>query len=340
MVLYLCNNQNINLFDFLDREKGMSIKKMSGIFKLKQFVIHDVRNLSQFRFFIIDLKALKDNEIEIVEAITAFGIMYSARIILFAEGFDGDSSLITKLIELGIYNIITSKEFEEIKEEMLECTSSDGKDIRSAIRSKYFSLEEIMEKKTEYSFLCRNIKIAVVGAVHKVGTSTIAINLVNFLFNAGAKVDYVEANNNEHLKWLPRYYKDMSVNEAYIEYKGAKYYFSGNFPEENNFTVIDFGSIDQCRLQALKQCELIILCGTSKPYEIDFVRVAVEEIGGIPLNIVMSHTPKKTQIDIADMFKDNACLYFSEYSPDLFNGKANEIIFGEIVKAYMQAYND
>ena len=81
--------ENINFFDFLDKENGMPIKKMSGAFKLKQFVIHDARNLSHFGFLIIDLKALKDDETEIIEA---FGTMYSARIILLAEGIPASSS--------------------------------------------------------------------------------------------------------------------------------------------------------------------------------------------------------------------------------------------------------
>lgn len=107
----------------------MTIKKMSGVFKLKQFVIHDVRNLSQFGFLIIDLNALKDNETEIIEAITAFGTMYSARIILFAEGLNGSNSLLSKLIDMGIYNIVTSTDFEDIKLEMLQCVTAKGKDM-------------------------------------------------------------------------------------------------------------------------------------------------------------------------------------------------------------------
>ena len=114
MILYLCSNQNINLFDFVEKECGIPIKKMSGLFRLKQFVIHDVRNLSQFDFFLIDLKALKDAESEIIEAATAFSAMYNARIILFAEGLDGSSLLISKLIDLGFYNIITSSDYEEL----------------------------------------------------------------------------------------------------------------------------------------------------------------------------------------------------------------------------------
>lgn len=105
MILYLCSNQNINLFDFLEKERRIPIKKMSGLFRLKQFVIHDVRKR-----------------------------------------------------------------------------------------------EEIRQKdKTDFAFLCRDVKIAVVGAAHKVGTTTTAFNLVNFLVNNGADAAYVEANTNGHL---------------------------------------------------------------------------------------------------------------------------------------------
>lgn len=338
MILYLCSNQNINLFDFLDKDLGMPIKKMSGFFKLKQFVIHDVRNLSQFNFFVIDVKALKDSETEIIEAITAFGSMYSARIILFAEGLDGSSSLLSRLIDIGIYNIIISTDFKDIKEDMIQCVTPEGKDIRSAIRSKYFTPDEIKEKgNPKYTFLCSDIKIAVIGAVHKVGTTTTAFNLVNYLASSGAEAAYVEANMNEHLKWLPDYYKDMAVNETFIEHKSVKYYFNGNFPVENNFIVIDFGTVAQCRIQALKQCETIILCGTTKPHEIGFVKRALKELEGLPLYIILSHTPRSAQEHITEFLGyESGRICFSEYSPEFFDGKANEMIFRKIINDYIQ----
>lgn len=320
----------------------MPVKKMSGTFRLKQFVIHDVRNLSQFKFFVIDLKALKDTENEIIEAIMAFAAMYDARIILFAEGIDAGGQLISKLIDIGVYNIITSAGFEEIKEEMLKCISPEGKDMRSAIRSRYFEKEEIKRnKKGTFAFLCKDIKIAVLGAGQRVGTTTTAFNMANFLVDMGADVAYVEANTNGHLCTLLDYYKDMKVNERYVEYRGVKYYFRGNFPDENNFTVIDFGVIEQCRLQALKQCNLVIVCGTTKPYEIDKVKVVIEMLQGMPINIVLAHTTKKERQDIAGMLAgDYVNVYFSEYSPDLFDGKVNAKIFTEIIKEYINETHD
>lgn len=98
MLLYLSSNENIEIFDFLSKEKGMVMKKLSGEFYLKKFVIHDMRNLSHYSYFDIDLKALKDTENEIIEAIIAFKTMYDSRIIIFAEGMDRQDEIISKLI--------------------------------------------------------------------------------------------------------------------------------------------------------------------------------------------------------------------------------------------------
>ena len=343
MVLYLCSNQNINLFDFLEgKGNEIPIKKMSGLFSLKQFVIHDVRNFKQFTYFVIDLKALKDTEDEIVEAISAFGSMYSSRVILFAEGLEGSSPLLSRLIDLKIYNIITSTGYDDIKEEMLLCISPEGKSLRSAIKSKYFMQDDIRAKdKGKYSFLCKDIKIAVVGVERRVGTTTIAFNLVSYLVSAGAEAAYVEANKHGHLATLPSFYKGMAAHEDFLEYQGVRYYFSGRFPGENNFIVIDFGALFECRTQALKQCDLVLVCGNAKPYEIEGVKLGLATISDIKPQLILSHVPSKDQEMIRSLLKvSKAPVHFYEYVPDLFDGISNSSLFLEILKDYISEAKD
>jgi hypothetical protein len=80
---------------------------------------------------------------------------------------------------------------------------------------------------------------------------------------------------------------------------------------------------------------LLILCGTTKTYEFAFVRAALAELCDMPLFLLLSYTPKKVQSEISKMLKNkNVQLYFTDYSPDLFDGKANAAIYAEIVKEY------
>lgn len=45
MILYLSSQQHTNLLDFLaEKEDALPVKKMTGNFMLKQFVIYDMRN--------------------------------------------------------------------------------------------------------------------------------------------------------------------------------------------------------------------------------------------------------------------------------------------------------
>ena len=334
-MLYLCSNQNINLFYFLESsDYEIPIKKMSGMFSLKQFVIHDVRNLKQFRYFIIDLKALKDTEDEIIEAISAFESMYSSRVIIFAEGLEGKSPLLSRLVEMKIYNIITFLEYESIKQEMIECISPEGKDLKSVLKNKYCLHDEA--DSMGLTFLCKDIKIAVVGVERRTGTTTIAFNLTNFLYQAGADASYVEANTHGHLSTLPSFFKNMIVHESCIEYKEVKYYFNGYFPEENNFTVIDFGSLAECNISVLKQCDLILLCGTAMPYEIEGIKRGLESLDKGNTQLVLLHAPSNLQGIIENMLSPcEVPVHFYEYSPTMLDESVNASLFKLLIKEYL-----
>jgi len=85
MLLYLTSNENIGIFDFLSIEKGILIKKLSGSFKLMQFILRDMRSLDHYSYFAIDLSAVGDTEGEIIEAIGAFKKMFASRIVFYID---------------------------------------------------------------------------------------------------------------------------------------------------------------------------------------------------------------------------------------------------------------
>lgn len=137
-------------------------------------------NLNHYSYFAINLKAIKDNENEIIEALLALKTMYDSRIIIFVEGFSKEDEIIIKLFEEKIYNIILVTEASEIKEEITKCISERGKTKEDWMsqEEKYLSLEK--SSKGKYLFNHNNIKIAVAGASQKAGTTTIAFNMAIF----------------------------------------------------------------------------------------------------------------------------------------------------------------
>ncbi|KGM93985.1 hypothetical protein Z968_12280 [Clostridium novyi A str. 4552] len=335
MLLYLSSNENIEIFDFLSKEKGMVIKKLSGEFYLKKFVIHDMRNLSHYAYFVIDLKALKDTENEIIEAIIAFKTMYDSRIIIFAEGMDRQDEIISKLIEEKIYNIVISKEIPEIKNEILKCISDEGR-----IEDEWIEQNDINQYlkesfKNQYVFKHKNIKIAVAGVSSRVGTTTTAFNIARFLFEIGAKVSYTEANSNEHLKEIAAYYEFLKV-ENYYKYRGIEYYPNKQFPNGYNFNVFDLGNLNKGSAAIFKSCDIKVLCSGSKPYELIDTYESTKFIQEDNYNILLSSISNEDNLKIRKSFDNvKANIYFGTYSPSLFDGKSNENIYRDIVKDYI-----
>lgn len=335
MLLYLTSNENVGVFDFLSKENGMVIKKLSGEFYLKKFVIHDMRNLNHYSYFAIDLKAIKDNEIEIIEALMALKTMYDSRIIIFAEGFCKEDEIIIKLLEEKIYNIILATEVSGIKEEITKCISEVGKTKEDWMsqEEKYLYLEESSENK--YLFNHKNIKIAVAGVSEKAGTTTTAFNMANFLSKIGSKVSYTEASGNEHLRQIAAYYKFDEV-ENYYKYKGVEYYLNKQFPEGYNFNIFDLGILNTSTIAAFRSCDIRVLCSGSKSYELINMEKIEELIEDIKLDLIFNWAADKDKLNIRKNYeKDIKTIYFQNYSPDLFEGVANEKAYIGIVKEYI-----
>ena len=270
MLLYLTSNDNVNVFDFLENEHGIIIKKLSGHFSLKQFVMYDMRSLEHYKYVVVDVNALKDSDTEIMEAVNAFKKLHSSRLVFYIEDNKNRVELIQKLIQAGIYNIVTASDVMMLKEEILKAISAMGISLRE-IQAK-FSEEEVHTSflKADRSFIKKEIRIAVTGVQNRVGTTTMAINLANYLSSIGAEVCYVEANEHNHLSKLAGNYQGMTVKEGIIFYHGVKYLnLHSECHDEFDFIIYDLGVVSNKVIQAIrKSCDAAIICATGKPYEV------------------------------------------------------------------------
>lgn len=313
----------------------MVIKKLSGEFYLKKFVIHDMRNLSHYSYFAIDLKALKDTKNEIIEAVIAFKTMYDSRIIIFAEGIDEGNEIIKKLLDEKIYNIIISQEIPLLKDEILKCINDEGKTQEDWLKLRCLNGSSETIFKNQYKFHHKNIKIAVAGVSSRVGTTTTAFNMAKFLLRIGAKVSYTEANGNEHLKEIAAYYEFLKV-ENYYKYNGIEYYPNKQFPDNFNFNIFDLGSLNSGSAAIFKSCNIKVLCSGSRAYELIDTHKSVNLLDDTYFNILFSPTVDLEKVRIRTRFDSSINkIFFQEYSPGLFDGKINHKIYEEIVKEYI-----
>lgn len=324
MILYISSNKKVNTLDFLSHENGLVIKTLSGTFNLRQFVINDMRSFSHYSYFVVDVTAFNDSNDEIVESIKAFKSMYNSRVIVLLDQEKNQEEFILPLIESDVYNIIFDADVATLKEDIVKAVTGEGfskKDIQSKYKSVYNHVDEFIH---EYSFPQGNVKIAITGAFTRVGTTTLAINLCQFLAEIGARVCYVEANKSGHMSQL--------VDGSFS--KGVRYLsLSSESDEDFDFTIYDMGVLDMRIKHAMKsKCDEAILCSTCKPYELKVFQNAVELLGDDQYKIVMSLTEDKNISGLNDMEQR---VFFSNYTPNPHNGDVNEVMWERVIEKYI-----
>jgi len=336
MILYLSSNENMGLLDYLIEDKKLVVKKLSGEFNLNKFVIHDMRNLSHCTQIVIDLKAIKDTEEELINGITAFRAIYDAKFVIIAEELKQGDELLKKLIDTEVYNLVTAETIENIRKEIEQCIIGDGMTYQDCL--KYLPNEIGKQNITRYSFKGTNIKILIAGVIPRVGATTTAMNIANYLANIGATVCYIEANENNHLKTLPILYDELTNKDDYMEYKGVRYCgIDYELDKDYDFIIYDIGELIEKKTSLFSNSNINILCMGGKPYEIKKLYSVVGMIENVELDIVLSFIPPRGRSKIEKLMKElEKNYYFLGYSPDLFDGNVNKEAFNKILENYIE----
>lgn len=173
MILYLTSQQHTNLLDFLtEQTDALPIKKMTGNFMLKQFVIYDMRNFSHCTELVLDRDAFGDDDIHFAEAIEEFLTMYNARITVICEGLQESAPLCHDLLEAGVGNIVTAEEIGAIQNEIRQSLSGQG-----MTRCKPKERTKPQEKEKLYQFATEGVRITMVSSQSRIGTTTMAFEV-------------------------------------------------------------------------------------------------------------------------------------------------------------------
>ena len=325
MILYLTTQDHTNLLDFYSEKEGtLPVKKMTGSFILKQFVVYDMRNFSHCTELVLDRGACRDGDEAFVEAIEEFLMMYQARVTVIAENLGSEDELFIKLLEAGVGNIVTENEIVRQQEEIERCLSRQGlKKYR--IRKK----EEVYRAGEKYNFSCSRVQIAVMGAQGRIGTTTAALGLANWLAEVGGRSCYVEGNESGHMDCLTADYEMEPEDEGFVMEKVG--YYKSQPAQDYPFVVTDWGT------RAPKETPdiLLLICGT-KPYELPNTLPLLERYEDQCAIVLFPFVKQEHRRAYEESFStDNHRVLFLEYQPDCFDGVVNGSVFKTIIKPYI-----
>lgn len=325
MILYLSSQQHTNLLDFLaEKEDALLVKKMTGNFMLKQFVIYDMRNFSHCTELVLDRIAFGDEDRDFAQAIEEFLTMYNARITVICEGLQEGDSLFRSLLDAGVGNIVTNVEIRGMQEEIRQSLSSQG--------MTRYSPKERKKPKVQgeyYHFTADGVRIAMIGSQSRIGTTTMALGFAAWLGSVGASVAYVEKNARGIIPYLAEAYE---MDEEAGGYRLEKMWYGVQTPSAGfHFLLEDYG-IGKPTTDA---DILLLVCGT-KPYEIIHTVKLLEQYETKTAFILCPFVEKALQDTYVEAFQtDYHKVFFLEYQPDCMNGSPNAKLFRTIIKRYI-----
>ncbi|WP_018305467.1 hypothetical protein [Desulfitobacterium hafniense] len=370
MILYLASKDNLDLLDSIQQDEVSPVKKFSGEFSLKSFIIRDMRSFSHIKYIVIDHQALNDTDEEIIEAILGFRAMYDARIIYLAVGMKPGERLLENLYEAGVRNFITAENHEMMMQEIIQSISPNGMPIQKIERFKPRPAEEVAKKTKQKKLKAepdkptakkdilpvskvkvadnkvksdleneerKGVTIGVAGIAEETGTTINALNLACFLADLGARVSYIECDPEKSLDWLVRH--NVNINVQPIKHKGIHFFTIQDKVNllDYDFNVLDLGQIFKTtqNTKAFNGSNVRLLTVDYRAYELEDLTKLLERLE--KSDLMFLYTSEEDQETIAEMVKDfSHSLYFSEGSPlELFNPKPNRMIWADIMRDYL-----
>ena len=325
MILYLSSQQHTNLLDFLsEKEDSLPVKKMTGNFMLKQFVIYDMRNFSHCTELVLDRIAFGDEDRDFAQAIEEFLTMYNARITVICEGLKESDPLCRALLDAGVGNIVTHVEIRGMQEEIRQSLSSQGM-MRYASKER----KKPEGKGERYHFSADGVRIAMISSQSSIGTTTMALGFVAWLGSVGASVAYVEKNDSGIIPYLSDAYE---MDEEAGGYRLEKMWYGTQIPDAGfHFLLEDYGTGRPDTDTDI----LLLICGT-KPYEVAHTMELLELYETKAAFVLCPFVDIALQGTYAEAFQtEYHKVFFLEYQPDCMNGSPNAKIFKTIIERYI-----
>lgn len=171
--------------------------------------------------------------------------------------------------------------------------------------------------------------IHVAGVMPRIGTTTVALQLILFLKRMGYKAAYVEMNVQDYIWGVTALYQECVKDKVpgRVTYYGIDLYSKERFTgltsggTHYDYIICDYGNM-QVKMFDIKKftnCGAMILVTGSKPNEIFYTESALKDKTLEQAIYVFSFIRKEDEGDILEMMQNRANqTAFMPYSPDPF----------------------
>lgn len=295
-------------YSYIDPAPRIEMQQQSILDLISQGATHIIYDIDQYDM----------SPFEIADAILQIGEASRVQTIIYAPGYLPDARALLALEQKGFSCFIT------------QTVLSDQKDmLESFISGTYTPQEAPVSGKTAAPALKTSHKlIGLTGAMHRIGTTTHAIQLVKYLRFKGYDACYIQMNGSDYLQKLKEWF-DVEEREEIgeITYESVKmYYRPESLPEimtmGYDFYVYDYGAYhdaDFNRTSYLEKDFRLMVCG-SNPVELPATYDIIKNSFYSDVFYIFNMIPEAERSDILELMEDKAdrTLICSSFIPDPF----------------------
>lgn len=175
--------------------------------------------------------------------------------------------------------------------------------------------------------------IAIAGTQPHIGTTTQAIQLIQYLQLMGNKVCYVEMNTNNYIQNLQNTYEDIErIEDGHIKFEHVELYdakhIKGLMKKEYDYIVKDYGDHQSgFNEPSYIEQDIKIFVGGVKPNEVFFTYEILKQPEFDDVSFIISFVDAAAQEDVGAMFdytvghrkyNRSSRVYFANYAPEPF----------------------
>ena len=259
-LIYVGKNINNELEKIVSEERIVIIQRLQNEYNMTSLFKEDLRAINQIDYLVLDLSAFINStkSDEIIRNLDRLRGNYEFRIILIAPGFRKGNELLASCFNMGIYNLVTAINDNQMYDQLKICLSEKGMTYAQASQYKIDLLSNKQSNseiiKTNYEKVKQDVTIGVLGITNHIGTTTWAINLLHFLTELpNTTACLIEANNHNDIKDIKDLNQivDMGVEHypttAEIKIGGMEMYYDISkigeiVAQKYDFYIYDFGS--------------------------------------------------------------------------------------------------
>ena len=258
------------------KEKFIIGQQADNHVEFLKYIKNNIITLSGIEFFIVDLSAIDDLDEDILQAFKMFRTMYDeTRCIVIAPYRQAGDVLLSQLFALGIWNIIATNDYLELKKSLEHCLSDKGMSFKEGLI--YKDIKQIEKVDINEAKAVSRVMIGLTGSQKRIGTTHSAVMLAGCLRKKGYMVAAVEFNSSGAFQKIREDFGEKFHDHFYFSMNGIDYYpdieresFQKVLEKSYNFIIMDFGNYQDCNIEEYHKCHVRVICAGSKAWELEY----------------------------------------------------------------------